>query len=145
MARSKKRFVGDVGEEVAVRYLKSKGFSIIERNYLKKWGEIDIIVKKSDVLHFVEVKTIRTGVSRETAPLGSEASKWVKDEYRPEENVDERKLKRIQRAVETYLLDRKVSRETPWQIDVIAVRLDLENKEAKVGILENIIDDSRRR
>ena len=127
MTRTEKRFVGDIGEEVAVRFLKTKEFSVVEQNYLKKWGEIDIVARKDSVLHFVEVKTIQSNVSRET--LG----------YRPEENVDGRKLKRLNRAIESYLAEKSVSRETDWQIDVVTVKLDLENKKAKVGMLENVV------
>lgn len=45
-------------EKKAVDYLKNNGFNIIETNYYaKKIGEIDIIAKKDDVYHFVEVKS----------------------------------------------------------------------------------------
>ena len=40
---SKSQQTGEIGENVAVKFLMKHGFSIIERNYTKKWGEIDII------------------------------------------------------------------------------------------------------
>ena len=52
---------GNRGEERAASYLISKGFSIIERNWRTKGGEIDIIAYKNDVLVFVEVKTLPNG------------------------------------------------------------------------------------
>ena len=55
MATNKQK-VGEIGENVASEYLKKKGFKILERNYWKKWGELDIIAQKGDVIHFVEVK-----------------------------------------------------------------------------------------
>jgi Holliday junction resolvase-like predicted endonuclease len=71
MAITEKRKTGDLGEDVAVMFLMKQGFSIIERNYLRKWGEIDIIAKKAGKLYFVEVKTVSCGtrddVTRETA------------------------------------------------------------------------------
>ena len=58
---------------------------------------------------------------------------------RPEENVHYQKLKRLSRVIQTYLLDKNVSYETEWQIDVVAVFLDLETKKAKFRFTENII------
>jgi len=43
--------IGKIGENVAVKYLKNNGFLIIERNFLCKMGEIDIIAKKNIPLH----------------------------------------------------------------------------------------------
>lgn len=51
------RSIGDIGEKAVCRYLKIRGYSILERNYWIKGGEIDIIAKKRGVIHFVEVKT----------------------------------------------------------------------------------------
>ncbi len=53
--------VGNEGEARAASYLESKGFSIIERNWRTKRGEIDIIAYKNDTLVFVEVKTLPNG------------------------------------------------------------------------------------
>jgi putative endonuclease len=135
MTRTHRRLIGDVGEEVACRFLVKRGFAIVERNYLKKWGEIDIVARKSGELHFVEVKTVQSKVE-------SSKSKNVSQEtagYRPEENVHPAKLKRLARTVETYLLDKDISDNVPWQIDVVTVRLDLEGKRARVNLLENVI------
>lgn len=56
-----KRCDGMEGEEIAVRYLQREGFTILERNFRMKGGkEIDIICKKGEELHFVEVKTRRS-------------------------------------------------------------------------------------
>jgi len=51
------RAVGDIGEEKAVIYLQQNGFSVVDRNVSSRFGEIDIIVIKDEVLHFVEVKS----------------------------------------------------------------------------------------
>ncbi len=53
MSRAK----GDVAEDRAVEYLKECGFFIVERNFYSRFGEIDIISTKDNVLHFVEVKS----------------------------------------------------------------------------------------
>ena len=123
---SPKRKIGDIGEEVAVKYLERKGFRILERNYLRKWGEIDIIAEKGQLLSFIEVKSVsRESGSRET--------------YRPEENVHPAKLKRLHRTIQTYLLDHKVPESMEWRIDIACVYLDFSTRKAKVEMLENII------
>ena len=55
------KIVGNEGENRAAAYLLSKGFTIIERNWRTKGGEIDIIAFKNDILAFVEVKTLPNG------------------------------------------------------------------------------------
>lgn len=122
--------VGKIGEETACMFLMKRGFKIIGQNYWKKWGEIDIIAKNKGILHFVEVKTVSRenirGVSRETL-----------DEYRPEENVHPKKLERLSRVIQTYLLEKDYKNE--WQFDVIAVFLDIKNREAKCRYIKDII------
>ncbi|HSB06257.1 MAG TPA: YraN family protein [Thermodesulfobacteriota bacterium] len=53
----KKKELGKIGEEVALRFLKQKGYRILANNYVCKLGEIDIIAKEKDTLAFIEVKT----------------------------------------------------------------------------------------
>jgi putative endonuclease len=52
-----KKELGKRGEELALRFLKKKGYKIVERNYICKMGEMDIIAQEKDTLVFVEVKT----------------------------------------------------------------------------------------
>jgi len=47
---------GKKGERVAEKYLKVQGYTVVERNFRYKRGEIDLIVSKGGVLVFVEVK-----------------------------------------------------------------------------------------
>ena len=127
-----RRLIGELGEGIACRFLVKQGHKVIDRNYRKKWGEIDIISEKDNIIHFIEVKS----VSRETLPTN------VNNEtegYRPEDHVHPWKLKRIYRTIQTYLLDKKVSGETEWQIDIIAVFLDTKTRKAKVRVTKNII------
>ena len=126
-----KQKVGRIGEDTACRFLVKHGFSIIERNYLKKWGEIDVIAEKDKTLHFVEVKT----VSRENI---RDVSHETLEKHRPEENVHLWKMKRMARVIQTYLLEKKRDGEE-WQFDILAVFLDLKNREAKCRFTENVI------
>ncbi|MBR7080227.1 MAG: YraN family protein [Treponema sp.] len=52
---------GREGEEKAVSYLESKGYTIQDRNFRIRGGEIDIIATKDDILVFVEVKSLPNG------------------------------------------------------------------------------------
>ena len=54
--KTAKRRLGDIGENLACVFLEKRGFEILERNYLRKWGEIDIVTKKDGVIRFIEVK-----------------------------------------------------------------------------------------
>ncbi|MFH0977178.1 MAG: YraN family protein [Spirochaetota bacterium] len=57
-----KKDLGDAGEGIAASFFKSKGFVIIKRNYrFGKVGEIDIIVRKKDLIVFAEVKSRNSG------------------------------------------------------------------------------------
>ncbi len=114
--------VGKIGEETACKYLKKHDFKVLERNYWKKWGEIDVVAQKDNVLHFVEVKAVN----------------GRKDGYEAEENVHPWKLQRLSRAIQTYLLERKISDDQAWQIDVITVELDFETRNAKVKYLPDV-------
>ena len=128
---TEKQRIGRMGEDTACKFLMKQGFSIIERNYWKKWGEIDIIAQKAKKLHFVEVKT----VSREN--LAEEVTREI-DSYQPEENVHPAKLKRLGRTIQTYLLEKDLE-DGQWQFDVLAVFLDVKNKQARVRFTENVV------
>ena len=51
-----KRELGNFGEELAVRFLRRKGYRILKRNFTSKFGEIDIIAQKAGYIIFAEVK-----------------------------------------------------------------------------------------
>ncbi len=138
---TKKQVIGNLGEDVAVRLLDGKGFEITERNYRKKFGEIDIVAKKEEIIHFVEVKTVSRDNLKD--PIGqtevNDGPNNPEDCFRPEDNVHPWKFKRLSRAIQVYLEERKFGEETCWQFDVITVTLDVKNKIARVKILEDII------
>lgn len=134
---------GAIGEGIAAKWLENKGFFVIDRNYKRKWGELDIVAQKDETIHFVEVKT----VSRRS--FGGKFEQEVNN-YRPEDNMHPWKLQRLRRALQTYLLEkyppsRKASAgqsktsEPEWQFDLACVFLDQERRVAKVKFMENII------
>jgi putative endonuclease len=56
----KRRELGQKGEEIALRFLKKNGYRILERNYVCRMGEVDIIAREKDTFAFIEVKTRRS-------------------------------------------------------------------------------------
>ena len=136
--RTSKRRIGDIGENIACEFLMKRGFEIIERNYLKKWGELDIVARKGRVLRFIEVKS----VSCVTLPTleGNNSAKvthgtdWP---FRPEENMHPGKLRRLARTIQVYLLQKKLDCE--WQLDLVTVKMDMQSRQARVELIENIV------
>ena len=127
--KTEKRKKGDLGEDITCRYLEKRGYRLVERNYWKPWGEIDIVVEKANIISFVEVKSISIFAGRQVS----------RESIRPEENFHPAKLKRLHRAIQTYLLDHKVPESKGWQIDLACVYLDFSTKKAKVELIENIV------
>ena len=119
-----KRQFGNQGEDFVVKDLETKGFKIITRNYLKKWGEIDIVALKDGELHFIEVKSVTYIPS---------------SDFRPEDNMHYDKLKRLQRTCQSFLAQHmRQYHDTDWQIDLACVYLENESLK-KIEYIENII------
>ena len=125
---SQKRKFGDIGEDIACKWLEKRGFRIIERNYLKKWGELDIVAEKGKTLSFIEVKS----VSWDSAN-GSHVT------LRPEENMHPKKVERLRRALQTYLIDRRIPESREWQFHLVCVYMDDSARRAQVKLLENLV------
>lgn len=103
--------LGKAGEEIAVQFLKEKGFEIVEQNYRYGHGEIDIIAKDPEdgFTAFVEVKT------RQNLDYGE-----------PEYAISKTKQKQIRKIAELYLYDKGIE-ELDCRFDVIAILLQDKN------------------
>lgn len=120
---------GADGESVACQFLIKKGYTILDRNYRRPWGEIDIIAEKGMTVRFVEVKTL----SREIK--GGKVSHEIS--HNPEDLVDERKLQKIARTAILYMDQTHDTRE--YQIDVVGVFLDKRRRIARCRLLEQAL------
>jgi putative endonuclease len=133
--KGRKNEIGAYGEQLAVNYLKNKGFIVLEVNYLKKWGEIDIVARETTgdtaIIRFVEVKT----VSYETKAALERAV--THETWQPEDNVHFKKIQRMNRTIESWLLENQCYLE--WQIDIAAVRIVVADKYASVKYIPNVI------
>jgi putative endonuclease len=129
---AKHNVIGKIGEDIAEKWLIQKGFTIIERNYLKKWGEIDIVARGTGgKVHFVEVKS----VSYETKAHLEHAVSH--ETWRPEENVHREKIRRMKNAIQTWVLENKYKGE--FNIDILTVRIVQHEKFAQVNMLGSVI------
>jgi putative endonuclease len=135
--------VGACGELIAQKYLEKKGLLLLERNFLRKCGEIDLVMRQNTIqetgetetlttVHFVEVKTLsyKTKAALEYAVSH--------ETWRPEEQVHTFKLKKLFRTIELWCLEKGYKGE--WQLDVMAVRVVPGQKYATAKYIPNIID-----
>lgn len=112
--------LGKLGETIASEYLVDHGYTLIERNFKARYGEIDLIVSKNNILVFVEVKT-RIG----------------KKYGIPEEAVTSRKIHEVLITSEYYaLLHPELP--TSHRIDVIAIELFPDKTIQDLRHIENI-------
>jgi putative endonuclease len=108
---------GDLGENLAVKYLISKGFKIMDRNvHLGKLSELDIIAKKENILAVVEVKT------RSSIDFGL-----------PQDFVKPKKIQLLVKAINEYVISNDL--EVEVRFDIIA--LHREGKGFKIEHLED--------
>ena len=91
------------GEDLAEKFVKKEKYKIIERNFQTRYGEIDIIARKANIIVFIEVKT---RASSEFA--------------QPWEAVGFRKRKNLKAAAKIYLQQHPV-RECEFRFDVISI------------------------
>lgn len=102
-----KRQIGTDYESLAAKYLVEQGFSILDKNYRNRTGEIDIIARDGEYICFVEVK--------------------YRKDYRkgaPHEAVDYRKQRKITQVAMHYLITHGYNEWTPCRFDVVAIAGD---------------------
>ena len=112
--------IAKIGEDEATSFLRKKGYKIIERNFRKGYGEIDIIALKSKTLIFVEVKT------RVSINFGA-----------PFEAITPWKLKSLIKTAQFYKSFHPALPQS-LRIDAVSVKLSNDNSVEKIELLENI-------
>jgi putative endonuclease len=115
----KTRDLGRKGEDLALSFLKKRGYRLLERNFNTRWGEIDIVACKDSVLHMVEVRTVSRGGLLD-----------------PREALTKKKQEHLWRAVEIYL------QRSGWQgdyaVDFLAIEWDEEDP--RMEFFENALE-----
>ena len=111
--------IGKIGEDKATEYLEKLGYKIIERNFVAKQGEIDIIAKDKQELVFIEVKT------RTNNLYG-----------KPIDSVNKPKQKHFTNTVEYYIYSKHLENEYV-RLDVIEVYI--KSNKYKINHIKQII------
>ena len=118
--------IGKLGEQIAVSYLQKQGYKLVETNFYKHWGEIDIVAidpkasGEKDVLVFVEVKT-----------------RMEYDFITPEESISNKKIRSLKKTAEFYNNSHPHLPEL-LRIDFVGIVLDSFQKPLKINLIKNI-------
>lgn len=128
-------YVGKLGEDIACRFLEDQEFYIKERNYKKKWGELDIVALRKDVIHFFEVKTVSREIRNSDRDDNAAHEARL---FQPEDSVHPLKRRRLARAIQSYLSERNVLEKAEWRFGILAVFVDIERRTARVRQTQEI-------
>ena len=119
------RIVGEAGEKAAVKFLKTKGYRVIETNFRTIFGELDVIARHGQTIVFAEVKT------RTTDSLGP-----------PYLAVTRLKQRHIVKNAIFYLKTRRML-DSNWRIDVVSVKLGSDLRVENIELIENAVENYR--
>ncbi len=117
--------VGKLGEKLAQKFLKKRGYHILETNFRCREGEIDIVARQKDYLVFIEVRT------KSNLAFGT-----------PEESITGAKKGRLVASAFAYI---SIHQNLPslWRIDVVAIEVDDKGKTKRIELIENAIEQPR--
>lgn len=113
--------LGTQAEQAVCDHLAAAGYRILERNWRRPWGELDIVALGRDgVVHFVEVKASRASVAG----------------FNPELRAGDRKMAKVVRTARSWLAARRSDVSTEWQLDVASVIM--EQRGPRIEIFWNV-------
>lgn len=115
--------VGRLGEKLAQKFLKKRGYHIRETNFRCREGEIDIIAHQGEYLVFIEVRT-----------------KGNLDFGTPEESITLSKKEKLIALALTYINTHQ-NLPSLWRIDVVAVEVNDKGKTKRIELIENAIEE----
>lgn len=108
---TQKTTLGLAAEEASCQWLTDKGYRILDRNWRRSWGELDIVADFQGVICFIEVK----------------ASARLVAGFDPFLRADGRKMHKVRRTAQTWLAQHRYSPDTEWRLDIISVIFDQKN------------------
>ncbi len=125
MPESRKE-LGVKGEKLAAKFLRRRGYKIIQRNYRCKLGEIDIIAERDGTIVFVEVRT------RQTEEFGP-----------PQYSITAAKRNQISRVALCYIREKNLVGQS-CRFDAIAITFSPGSRRPEIEHIENAFELSRR-
>jgi len=120
MAGSYKAKIGAAGEAIALKALVSRGYTIVERNWRCRRGEVDLVMRDGECWVFVEVKTRR---ARGIEP--------------PEAALTDSKAHRLVNLAQTYLAEHKTGW-VDWRIDLVAIELNSHGRVHRLDVHQGV-------
>lgn len=112
--------LGDAGERLAERRMRELGWTVIDRKWRIRGGELDLVALEGEVLVFVEVKT-RRGRARGAA----------------EEAIDDRKSERLLELGDEYVVAHPEHADRLWRVDLIAITIGTKGTVERVSHIRN--------
>lgn len=105
--------LGKLGEKAAARYLRGKKYRILETNFRRPWGELDIVaLAPGGILVFVEVKTLRQVRGKPT-----------EEQLKPEDHMNHAKMEKFRRVASLYAGShpKLIKEKRGWRLDLVAL------------------------
>ncbi len=115
--------VGWFGQQIAKQSLKNKGFEVLAENYYVKGGEIDLVMRRDNIVRLIEVKT------RTTTSYGQ-----------PQEAINFIKMGRLTLAAQKFMFAKGWLGKIPFQLDGLAVFIDKSKGKVYLRHFENLSD-----
>ena len=112
--------LGRRGEDLAVVELVRCGYQIVERNWRCRSGEVDVVARRSQAVHFFEVRTRR---GREYGT--------------PEESLTPAKQRRMMNVARTYLADHDLY-DVDWRLGLVAIEMDRAGRLLRLEVYDSI-------
>jgi len=112
---------GDAGEKAAAKFLKDRGYDVLDTNFRCRYGEIDIVARYGDCLIFVEVRT------KKSLAFGT-----------PEESITRSKMDKLILSAQTYMQQHEGIPDN-WRIDVIGIVMEADGTVRNIELIEGAV------
>jgi putative endonuclease len=116
--------LGRRGEALAAEALARHGFTVVDRNWRCRTGEVDLVARRADEWYFVEVRT-RRGTRYGT----------------PETSISPRKRARMEAVARRYLADCGPEGDVAWHLSLVAVAMDAVGRLQRITLYPDLDGD----
>jgi putative endonuclease len=121
MENISRKKLGVFAEDTAVNFLSNKGYKILERNFKRKLGELDIVATKNGDIIFVEVKSVKS-------------SKFF---LMPEDHLTPKKIYKLKKMCELYLTEKDMQNKK-CRLDAILITISEDGEIKEIKHIEGI-------